>query len=88
MRAFVIYVPIEESEKAAARCIKSAAKFGLRVEQFRGFTPQDYPVQLAKEMGIPTENFKEKYSRFETASLHSYRTVNSGTGVSKTTKRY
>jgi GR25 family glycosyltransferase involved in LPS biosynthesis len=65
MRPFVIYVPIDESEKAAARCIKSGAKFGLRVEQFMGVTPRDYPIQLAKEMGIPTENFEEKYSRFE-----------------------
>ena len=65
MRSFVIYIPIEESEKAAARCIKSASQFGLKVEQFRGVTPQDYPVQLAKEIGIPTENFREKYSRFE-----------------------
>lgn len=65
MRPFVIYVPIDESEKAAARCIRSGAKFGLRVEQFMGVTPRDYPIQLAKEMGIPTENFEEKYSRFE-----------------------
>ena len=65
MRAFVIYVPIEESEQCAARCIQSAAKFGLRVEQFRGVTPSDYPIQQAEELGLPLNNFQEKYSRYE-----------------------
>ena len=65
MRAFVIYVPIEESEQCAKRCIQSATKFGLKVEQFRGVTPMDRPIQLAEELNIPTENFREKYSRYE-----------------------
>ena len=65
MRAFVIYVPIEESEKAAARCMRSGTANGLRIEQFRGYTPEDYPVQIAEELNIPTANFREKYSRFE-----------------------
>ena len=65
MRSFVIYIPIEESEKAAARCITSASKFGLRVELFRGVTPKDHPIRLAEELNIPTENFREKYSRYE-----------------------
>ena len=65
MRSFVIYVPIEESEQAAARCIRSGSKNGLRIEQFRGFTPQDYPERLAEELNIPTQGFKEKYSRYE-----------------------
>ena len=65
MRAFVIYIPIEESEKAAARCINSASRFGLKVELFRGVTPEDHPVQLAEELNIPTANFQEKYSRYE-----------------------
>ena len=65
MRAFVIYVPIEESEKAAARCISSGKRFDLNIELFRGFTPADYPVQIAEEHGIPVDGFKEKYSRFE-----------------------
>ena len=65
MRAFVIYVPIPESEKCAARCITSAKKFGLKVELFRGVTPADHPVQLAKELNIPLDDFAEKYSRFE-----------------------
>ena len=65
MRAFVIYVPIPESEKCAARCITSAKKFGLKVELFRGVTPADHPIQLAEELNIPTAKFQEKYSRFE-----------------------
>ena len=65
MRAFVIYVPIDESEHCAKRCIKSAANFGIKVEQFRGVTPMDRPIQLAEELNIPTENFREKYSRYE-----------------------
>ena len=53
MRSFVIYVPIPESEKAAARCIASGKKFGLDIELFRGITPADYPEQIAEEQGIP-----------------------------------
>jgi len=65
MRAFVIYVPIEESEKAAARCIRSAANFQIHAELFRGVTPADHPIQLAEELGLPLNNFQEKYSRYE-----------------------
>ena len=63
-RAFVIYVPIPESEKAAARCISSGKKFDLRIELFRGFTPAEYPEQIAEDLGIPLHNFHEKYSRY------------------------
>ena len=65
MRAFVIYVPIPESEQCAKRCIQSAKKFGITVEQFRGVTPKDYPIEIAKELGLPLNNFQEKYSRYE-----------------------
>ena len=65
MRAFVIYVPIEESEKAAQRCCRSAANFQIKVELFRGVTPEDHPERLAEELNIPTANFREKYSRYE-----------------------
>ena len=65
MRAFVIYVPIEESEKAAQRCIRSAANFQINVELFRGVTPSDHPERIAEELNIPTANFREKYSRYE-----------------------
>ena len=65
MRSFVIYVPIEESEKAAARCIRSAANFQINVELFRGVTPEDRPIRMAEELNIPMGGFKERYSRFE-----------------------
>ena len=64
MRAFVIYIPIYESERAAARCISSGKKFDLKIELFKGFTPADYPEQIAQELGIPLHNFHEKYSRY------------------------
>ena len=64
MRSFVIYVPIPESEKAASRCISSGKKFDLNIELFKGFTPEDYPIALAEELGIPLHNFHEKYSRY------------------------
>ena len=65
MRAFVIYVPIPESEQCAVRCIKSATKFDLKVELFRGITPEDYPIALAEDLGLPLNNFQEKWSRYE-----------------------
>ena len=65
MRAFVIYVPIPESEQCAARCVTSGKKFGLNIELFHGVTPDDYPIQLAEELGLPLNNFQEKYSRYE-----------------------
>ena len=65
MRAFVITIPVEESERVAERCIKSAAKFGLTVEPVYGVTPKDDPKKLAAQLNIPTGNFQEKYSRFE-----------------------
>ena len=65
MRAFVIYVPIPESEQCATRCIKSGKQFGVNIELFHGVTPDDYPIELAKELGLPLNNFQEKYSRYE-----------------------
>lgn len=65
MRAFVITIPMEQSEKAARRCIKSGKKFGLDIELFMGYTPSDHPIMIAEELGIPVDNFKEVYSRFD-----------------------
>lgn len=65
MRAFVIYIPIPESEQCAARCVSSAKKFDINVELFRGFTPEDYPIQMAEDLDIPLNKFQEKYSRYE-----------------------
>jgi GR25 family glycosyltransferase involved in LPS biosynthesis len=65
MRAFVITIPIKESEQVAERCIKSAARYGVTVEPVYGVTPKDDPVKIAEDLGIPTQGFVERYSRFE-----------------------
>ena len=63
-QAYVITIADEEkSVKAADRCIKSAARFGLTVEKKWAFTPKDDPVEQFKVRGIPDEMFEEKYSR-------------------------
>ena len=65
MRAFVITIPLKESEQVAERCIKSAARYGVIVEPVYGYTPKDDPVKIAEDLGIPTQGFIERYSRFE-----------------------
>ncbi len=59
MRAFVITIPIKESEQVAERCIKSAARYGVTVEPVYGVTPKDDPVKIAEDLGIPTKGFVE-----------------------------
>jgi GR25 family glycosyltransferase involved in LPS biosynthesis len=54
-----------DSVKAADRCIKSAAKYGVQVEKFSAITPKDNPLELAEKKNIPVKGFEEKYSRFE-----------------------
>ena len=54
-----------ESVRVAERCIRSAAKCGVEVEKFPAITPAQDPTILAADKGIPVENFKEIYSRFE-----------------------
>lgn len=55
------------SRKAADRCVKSAKKFGIHVSQFAATTPDmERSIEgIANEKGIPTEGFKEVYSRYE-----------------------
>lgn len=66
MKSFVITIrDLEESQQCADRCIKSAKNHNLVVEKFFGITPKDGPVNIAKEEGIPTSSFVERYSRFE-----------------------
>ena len=66
MKAFVITIENhEQSQQAASRCVKSGAKHGVTIETFTGYTPEDNPVQLAEQKGIPTTKFEEKYSRFD-----------------------
>lgn len=66
MKCFVITIrELEESQKSADRCIKSASRFGLEVNKYFGVTPAHDPVKLATLDDIPVGNFREKYSRFE-----------------------
>jgi len=44
MKAFVITILSHEgSVQASKKCIKSAAKYGLNVEQWKAITPRDKP---------------------------------------------
>lgn len=62
--AYVITIMDEEkSRKAADKCIRSAARYGLKVEMFQALTPKDDPEAQFKIRSIPTHNFEEVYSR-------------------------
>ena len=66
MKAFVITIEgLNESVKCADRCIKSGEKYGVEIEKSFAFTPSHAPLTIAKELGIETKGFIEKYSRFE-----------------------
>lgn len=66
MKAYVITIMDNpDSVKAAERCIKSAAKYGIQVEKFPAITPKSNPLELAEKKGIPIKGFEEKYSRFD-----------------------
>ena len=74
MKAFVITVEnIKESVQAAERCINSASRNGFIVNKHFGVTPEDDPVKLFEDKGLPTKNFENnKYSRYERCYLHFY----------------
>ena len=56
----------ERSGQVADRCIKSGAKFGIDIEKFSAVTPTTHnPETYARSLGIPTEGFKEVYSRYQ-----------------------
>ena len=66
MKAFVIYVEkYPESKEAALRCVESGKKYGVDVKLHKGYDTDGDPVKVAEMYGIPTENFREKFSRFE-----------------------
>ena len=66
MKSFVITIMENpESVKAAERCIKSAAKYGITVEKFPAITPDKDPLWYARKKNIPVKGFEETYSRFE-----------------------
>lgn len=60
MKGFVITIKdLPQSVKAAERCIASASKYGLDVEMFDAVTPKLNPQQLAKNLKIKTDMFKD-----------------------------
>jgi GR25 family glycosyltransferase involved in LPS biosynthesis len=65
MKAFVITIDIPESHEVAEKCIASGKQYGVDVEKHMGITPEDNPIVLAAKLNIPTQKFRERYSRFE-----------------------
>jgi len=66
MKAFVITImDNDKSVQAAARCIKSAKKYGLHVEHHAAVTPKDKPWEILHKKGISPHGFVERYSRLE-----------------------
>jgi len=67
MKAYVIAIKdCEPSQKAAERCIKSAAVFSsIQVDPFHAVTPRDKPEAFLKSEGIPLAGFKGPYSRWD-----------------------
>ena len=67
MKAYVITImDMPQSIQMAERCIKSyKANATGDCEMFGAYTPKHDPVQIAKDLKIPTAKFQEKYSRFE-----------------------
>ena len=66
MKTYVISIKDhEQSTQAAKRCVKSAEKFGIEAFLSFGYTPENNPGAIAAIKGIPTEKFKEIYSRYE-----------------------
>lgn len=66
MKSYVITIQDHErSMQAANRCIESANKYGIDVKMFPGYTPESDPEAIAAKKGIPTEKFKEIYSRYD-----------------------
>lgn len=66
MRAYVITIMDNpDSVKSADKCIKSAERYGIKVEKFPAVTPKDNPIQRAEKKSIPIKGFEERYSRFE-----------------------
>lgn len=67
MKAFVITIldnPL--SVQVADRCITSCKKFNIDIEKFSAVTPKTHdPEKYAESLDIPTNGFKEIYSRYE-----------------------
>ena len=66
MKHHVITVrSIAQSVGAAGRCINSGQKFGLDIKMFDAITPSDNPVDMAIDLGINVQGFREIYSRYD-----------------------
>lgn len=67
MKSFVITIMNNErSVQVADRCINSGKKFGIDIEKFSAVTPTTHnPEKYAESLDIPTDGFKEIYSRYE-----------------------
>ena len=67
MLAYVITIKGHaQSEEAAARCIESAKKYNINVENHWAVTPSNTDLkQTLKNEGIPQRGFTEKYSRLD-----------------------
>jgi len=65
MKNYVITIgDIEQSVKAANRCISSGKRFESKIEKFDAVTPRNTNVEeKLKELGLPMDSFAEKYSR-------------------------
>lgn len=65
MKAFVITITDNEFSKSAAdRCIESAKNFGIECSHFEAVTPKNDPEAIAAKKQIPTQAFKNVYSRY------------------------
>ncbi len=65
MKAFVITITdLPESVEIAQRCIRSAKRYGVEVEMFDAFTPDDGPAGEMQKRGFNAQKFTgNKYSR-------------------------
>lgn len=65
MKSYVITILDNERSKAAAqRCIQSASSYDLMCDMHPAITPKDDPESIAAELGIPTDKFRNQYSRY------------------------
>ena len=58
----------KKSVEAAKKCAASARKFGFHPSFFEAITPEDDPVKIFREEGLPTINFTDNmYARIKPA---------------------
>lgn len=65
MKSYVItIVDNNKSVEVANRCIDSGKKFGVNIDLYSAYTPNDDLFSITQFHQIPVDRFKEKYSRF------------------------